>query len=446
MSIGHLLRRQASGRLSALSITTAALDRIAAEDGRWRGMITVDVAGARTAAAAIDQARAAGQPQGPLAGVPVVVKDNIAVAGLPLTDGTGRWRDRIAARDAGCVARLRAAGAVILGKANLHEGALGATTDNPHWGRAENPAAPGHSPGGSSGGSAVALAAGYAPLALGTDTMGSVRIPAAYCGLWALKPTRGLIGNSGLSHLSWTLDTIGPMATGAKDLMAALAVLAGPDPADPFSDARPLVPLRRDGLKGLILGLPAEADGVTLEPPLALAFAALCDRLRTAGVRLVPVSLAGWDPARLRRAGLLVAEAEAGSLIGAELDADEQAGGAGFSPAFRAAVNFGRRAPGARLAEAWRRLALAGVAARWALSEVAAILMPTTPHQALPLGVAVPDSQADLTALANAAGLPAVAFPLPVTPGTRPVGAQLVGAPYADARLIALAGQMARLP
>lgn len=440
MSLGALSRRLARGQASALSLTEAALARIG--DDPLRAFITLDPEGARTAARAQDALRAGGGPMGPLCGLPIAVKDNIDVAGLPTTDGTAFHAGRVAGRDAGVVARLRRAGAVILGKLNLHEGALGATTDNPHWGRADNPAAPGHTPGGSSGGAGVAVAAGIVPLALGTDTMGSVRIPAAYCGVWGLKPTRGLIGQSGLSPLSWTLDTIGPLATGAKDLMAALALLAGPDRDDPFSAAAPLVPLRRAGLSGLVLGLPEEA-AVALDPVVQAAFEALCDRARAAGVTLVPVRVTGWQPAALRRAGLLVAEAEVGSVIGADLDRDAAAGGSGFSAAYRALVNYGRRVEGWRLAAAYRRVALARPAAFGALQGVAGLLMPTAPETAFPHGAPVPEGQADLTALANAAGLPAVSFPIPST--GRPVGAQLVGAPCADARIIALAGLLARL-
>ena len=442
MSLARLARLVGTGRNTALSLTEAALARIAAQDAGLRAFITLDADGARAQARALDALPVA--QRGPLHGVPVAVKDNIDVAGLPTTDGTRFYAGRIAARDAGTVARLRRAGAVVLGKLNMHEGALGATTDNPHWGRADNPAAPGHTPGGSSGGSAVAVAAGYVPLTLGSDTMGSVRIPAAYCGVWGLKPTRGLIGASGLSHLSWTLDTIGPLAASAKDLMAALFVLAGPDPGDPLSAAAAMLPLRRDGLRKLVLGLPAEAAGVALEPGVAAAFAALCGRLEQAGVTLRPVSLAGWDPPRLRRAGLLVAEAEAASVIGPDLDADLAAGGGGFSDAFRLMVNHGRRAEGARVAAAYRRLTLARTAALGALGEVAGLLLPTAPQRPFAHGAPVPDNQADLTALANAAGLPAVAFPIAAPDGGVSASAQLIGAPYADARIIALAGAMAR--
>lgn len=441
MSIARLSRLIATGRESALSLTEAALARIAAQDGALHAFITLDAAGALAQARAVD-ARAS---KGPLHGLPVAVKDNLDVAGLPTTDGTAFYRRRIAARDAGTVARLRAAGAVVLGKLNMHEGALGATTDNPHWGRCDNPTAPGLTPGGSSGGSAAAVAAGYVPLALGTDTMGSVRIPAACCGLWGLKPTRGLIGTSGLSHLSWTLDSIGPLTTSARDLLTALFILAGTDAGDPLSQAAALLPLRRDGLRGLVLGLPTEAQAVPLEPAVATSFAALCDRLRAAGVTLRPVSVAGWQPAVLRRAGLLVAEAEAGSLIGADLDADQAAGGGGFSDGFRQMVNHGRRAEGARVAVAYRRLTLTRTAALWALGEVAGLLLPTMPQMPFAHGAPVPDNQADLTALANAAGLPAVAFPIAQPEGGLPSGAQLIGAPYGDARIIALAGAMARL-
>jgi aspartyl-tRNA(Asn)/glutamyl-tRNA(Gln) amidotransferase subunit A len=433
-----------AGEVSAAALAEAALERIAARDGTLRAFITVDAAGAMAAARESDARRAAGLPPRPLEGIPVAVKDNIAAAGLPLTDGIAAFRDRIAAADAGAVARLRAAGAVILGKTNLHEGALGATTDNPAYGRCRNPLDPALTPGGSSGGSAAAVAAGFCPVALGSDTMGSVRIPAAYCGVWGLKPTRGAIGTSGLSNLSWTLDTIGPIAASAEDLALALSVLAGPDDADPWSEPAPKgwtpdAPAA-DLARGR-LAVPDVLDRIGIEPAVAQAFEALIGRLRAAGAELRAVTVPGWEPGRLRRAGLLVSEAEAAFLLGPAIEADP----AGFSPAFRAALDYGRTAPGVRVAAAYRALALARPMLRAALAGADALLMPTAPQRAFPHGTPAPANQADLTALANAAGAPAVAFPIPAPDGGRPASAQLVGRPWSDGRLLGLARAISAL-
>ena len=423
----------ASGAATAQSLTAEALARIAAQDGSVRAFISV--APDAMAQARASDARRANGPIGALEGIPVAIKDNIDAAGLATTDGTAHFANRIAAADAHVTARLRQAGAVILGKLNMHEGALGATTDNPVWGRCDNPTVPGHTPGGSSGGSAAAVAAGFVPLALGSDTLGSVRIPAAYCGLWGLKPTRGLIGRSGMSHLSWTLDTIGPIATSAADLALALAVLTGPDEGDPASlDAVLAAPADRTRLSFAIPNLPE----TVLDPEVQAAFAAFCDSLRLQGICLVPVTVAGWRPSALRRAGLLLAEAEAGVLLGPAMDADPD----GFSPNFRDLVSFGRKVTSAKLMAAAHQLHQTRPAVLAAMSGVDALLLPTVAHQAFPHGAPVPEGQADLTALASAAGLPAVAFPVPSRPGQRPVSAQLIGRAAQDRRLLALANQL----
>lgn len=429
----------ASGATSAQALSQAALDRIAAHDPDLRAFITVDGPGALAQARASDARRAAGASLSPLDGVPVAVKDNLAVAGLPWTDGTRAHAGRIAAADSAAVAQLRVAGAVILGTLNMHEGALGATTDNPFWGRCQNPLAPGFTPGGSSGGSAAAVAAGLVPLALGTDTMGSVRIPAAYCGVWGLKPTAGLIAMRGLSHLSWTLDSIGPLATGPEDLALALAALAGPDPDSPDSRDPPAgwdPALPTLALDAITLGVPDALAQVDCEGMVGTALAALRESAAAAGARIVPLQLPDWDPGSLRRAGLLVSEAEAAHLHGEAIAADPD----GFSPGYRAMLDYGARAPSRRLAAAHDRLRRARHAARQALGGgVDAILMPTAPQRAFPHGQPAPAGQADFTALANAAGLPAVAFPLPAPDGGLPCSAQLVGPPWAEGRLLALA-------
>lgn len=435
----------ASGPGGVLAAVEDRLARIAADPGAAI-FLAVDAAGARAAAAAADARSAAGILLGPLDGRLVAAKDNLAMAGLPWTAGIEGRRGLVAGADAGTVARLRAAGAVVLGGVNLHEGALGATTDNEAFGRCANPAAPGCTPGGSSGGSAAAVAAGLADLALGTDTMGSVRIPAAYCGLAGIKPTRGLVGRSGLAFLCPSLDSIGPLARRAAELWPALSVIAGPDAGDPESlpapadwAARPAV-----SLAGVRLGTPRQIEAVDCEPEVRAAFRAMLDRARALGAETVELDLAGWDPGRARRAGLLLSEAEgavemAGLLSAAE--ADPAPDPAPITPYLRALLAYGRDAGAARVVEAHARLRAAAAACLRGLAEVDALILPTAPQRAFPHGTPAPANQADFTALANFAGVPAVAIPAPVPAeaGALPASIQLVGPAWSEARLLAWA-------
>jgi aspartyl-tRNA(Asn)/glutamyl-tRNA(Gln) amidotransferase subunit A len=439
----EMARALARGETTAEALTEAALARQREVDGKLRSFVSVAEEGARETARESDRRRRMGAPRSVLDGIPVGIKDNIAVCGLPRTNGTRAFPQPQAA-DATATARLRAAGAVILGTLNMHEGALGATTDNPFWGRCENPLAPGHTPGGSSGGSAAAVAGGIVPLSLGTDTMGSVRIPAAYCGLWGLKPTRGLIPTTGLAPLSWTLDTIGPLASSPDDLALALSVLAGFDAADPWSLRLPTewsLDTTEAAARGLRLGVPDVAQLAECEPVVLAAMAELLERLREAGATLVPTEIEGWDPGTLRRAGLLVSEAEASEFLGPVMDRDPS----GFSPEFRSMVSYGRSAPGSRVAAAYRRLATLAAQARRSLDEYDALLLPTAPQRAFLHGSTVPANQADLTALANAAGVPALALPLPSPDGGLPTSVQVLGRAFSELRLLTIGRLVVRL-
>ncbi len=200
--------------------------------------------------------RMAGYPSGPLAGVAVAVKDLIDQAGLPTTCGSSFYR-RVAQRSAPAVVRLEDAGAVVVGRTGLHEFAFGFTSENHWFGPVRNPWDPATSPGGSSGGSAAAVAAGCVPLAVGTDTGGSVRVPAAMCGVFGLKVTHGRIPLAGVFPLVQSLDTVGPLARNVSDLTAAYLAMAGPDPADPWSSPQPAqAPQQRETLDGLRIGVP----------------------------------------------------------------------------------------------------------------------------------------------------------------------------------------------
>jgi aspartyl-tRNA(Asn)/glutamyl-tRNA(Gln) amidotransferase subunit A len=425
--------------MSSVARTEAALARIAAVDDDIRAFVATLPDSARAEASASDARRAAGRSLGPLDGMPFAVKDNIAVAGLPTRCGTMAF-DTPATADATVVARLRAAGAVLIGTLNMHEGALGATTDNPFWGRCINPLRPGYTPGGSSGGSAAAVAAGMVPWTLGTDTMGSVRIPAAYCGLWGLKPTRGRVPVTGLVHLSWTLDTIGPLARDPATLGAVLAAMGGPDPADPMSAILHGDSAARKTLAGLRFGVPDAAALSECEPAVLDAVADFTSSLTDAGAVLVPVDVAGWSPGALRRAGLLISEVEGAAVLGAAVD------GPGLSVGFRAMLDYGRRATSGRVARAYQHLQQLAVAFEAAIRGLDGIILPTAPQRAFAHGSPVPPGQADFTALANVAGAPALTLPLTARDGGLPCAAQIIGPGQSDLRLIAIGQLIQGLP
>jgi aspartyl-tRNA(Asn)/glutamyl-tRNA(Gln) amidotransferase subunit A len=372
--------------------------------------------------------------EGPLHGVTLAVKDNVDVAGMPTTAGFAAHAGRIATVDAPCVAALRAAGCAILGKVAMHEGALGATTDVPRL--CHNPLRRGFTPGGSSGGSGAAVAAGLAELAIGTDTMGSVRIPAAYCGVVGLKPTAGLVPRGGVVPLSPSFDHVGLLARTPRIAARGLEAMAGEDATDPASRPAPrgwhAVPGKPVAVHGLRIGLPQPVLDAPMEPAIRAGWDEAADRLRALGTIVVPLPMPGWDPGAARRAGLLLIEVEA-----AALHEDLLARPDAVTPAFRAALAYGRDAGTVRLARSLFRLAEVRAAALRALDACDVLLLPTAPQRAFAHATPAPADQADFTALANIAGLPAIAIPWPAE--GLPASVQLVGRPHAEALLVGLA-------
>ena len=297
----------------------------------------------------------------------------------------------------------------------MHEGALGATNDNPHTGRTHNPRRHGHTPGGSSGGSAAAVAAGLCPLALGTDTMGSVRLPAAYCGIAGFKPTRGLLANDGIEPLCRRLDQVGPLAASAAGLALAFEALTGR-----------ALPARLPEIEGLRLGHPTDLDSLDLDDDVRRAFENAVYRLWQAGAAISELPIAALQPGRLRRAGLLLAEAEAAAWFAA----DREHHPAALSGEFCALLDYGAATDRSRLDEAERRIEQGKGDVTSLFETIDLLILPTAPQTAFPFDEAVPPNQADLTVLASVAGLPALSLPIPSA--DLPVGLQLVGRRDAD--------------
>lgn len=431
MSAAEAAEALAQGGLDAVTLTDACLRRIAAD--ACNAWLHVDAEGALAQARASDERRAKGRAYHPLDGIPVAVKDNIAVAGMPLTTGMQAHRGRVAVEDAHCVAKLRRAGAVILGKTHLCEGALGADSDNPHYGRCLNPRVPGASAGGSSSGSAAALAAHQCLLALGSDSMGSVRIPAAYCGVVGLKPSAARVSTRGLVTASRRLDHIGPMARRMADLSAVFQQISGLDLHDPASRLVPLAHVERDPAQ-LRVGVLGGLEALGVRGDVIAGFEQAVARLAGLLPRRQAVSFADADLTRWRRAGFLLMEAEM-CQVHAQVLAQQPDS---LSPALRELLAFPATRSAVDLAGALHRLDEAVLYGRQLFVGLDVLLMPTTPQSACDLGTALPANQADLTALANFAGLPALSLPMGTAPGGRPLGLQLMGPVGSDLQLMAL--------
>ena len=336
-------------------------------------------------------------------GFRLAVKDNIDVAGLPTTAGLQAFRNRIATQDAAVVAKFRAAGAQITGKTLMDEAAFGALGDNPWYGRVHNPARHGYTAGGSSAGSAAAVATGEADLALGTDTLGSVRIPASYCGVVGYVPSAGRVNMTGVTPLAPSFDRVGFFTRTVREMTVFLEMKD--DPSAYFMKA------------------------LTSHPQVEQA----AERLRSTGRKVTAIDTSAFDWGALRRAMLLQIEIEAAPLL--ELES--------LSAPLRAALEFGKNAEADRRTKARTIMESARSTIRsWMGGSL--LLLPSTPGPAFPFDTPVPADQADYATLSSLLGLPAISVPAPVAPGELPIGVQLVAPAGKDASLLTIAALLAQ--
>jgi len=437
----------AARQVTAVEATGGCLDRIARLDGRLRAFITLDAEGALARARALDADLAAGRRRGPLHGVPLAYKDLCLVRGLPTSCGTKTAEYFTSEVECTAVARLTAAGAVTLGKLNMTELALGPFGDNPHHGDVDNPYKRGHVAGGSSSGSGAAVAARLAFGALGSDTGGSIRLPAACCGIVGVKPTYGLVSRAGVMPLSWSLDHLGPMTRTVRDGALLLEIIAGADPHDATSSPRPVGALAAAldrSPAGLRVGLPENYyfDGVLPEVRAAVEEAARTLASLGAGVRTLRLP----DPAPLVDVAGILARAES-AAIHARV-ARERPHELGAAVRSRLEVGFHISAhdylQAGRLRARLTREFIAEV-----FEEVDAVLAPTIPEPAPALAAVVAGSVDEivrrmgrfsrLTRPFNVLGLPVVALPCGFSADGRPLGLQIVGRPFDEATVLRLA-------
>ncbi|MGD9954804.1 MAG: Asp-tRNA(Asn)/Glu-tRNA(Gln) amidotransferase subunit GatA [Candidatus Nanopelagicales bacterium] len=456
----------AGGEVSAVEVAEAHLDRIAAVDGRVHAFLHVDRDGALDAARAVDAARAAGESLSPLAGVPLALKDVLTQKGVPTTCGSRileGWRPPY---DATVTARLKAAGVVILGKTNMDEFAMGSSTEHSAYGPTHNPWDLERIPGGSGGGSAAAIASFEAPLAIGTDTGGSIRQPAAVTGTVGVKPTYGAVSRYGLVALASSLDQAGPCARTVLDTALLHSVIAGHDPMDSTSltDAVPDVvgAARRADVKGLRIGVVKEISGEGFQAGVRQRFDEAVEILTGLGAEVVEVSAPHFPYALAAYYLILPSECSSnlakfdgvrfGLRVG-EDDGDpsiEQVMGrtrvAGFGDEVIRRIMLGTYALSAGYYDAYygsaqkvRTLIQRDFAA--AFAQVDVLISPTAPTTAFKLGEKLDDPLAmylnDVATIpANLAGTPGMSLPIGLAPEDGlPVGLQIMAPAMADDRL-----------
>ncbi len=433
-------------RLRARAVVDGALSRIAALDARVNAFTDVLAERARAEADRVDAAVAAGRDPGPLAGVPFAVKNLFDVAGLATLAGSKIFRARPpAARDAAAVRALGGAGAVLVGALNMDEDAYGFTTENTHYGPTRNPHDPSRVVGGSSGGSGAAVAAGLVPLTLGTDTNGSIRVPASLCGVFGLKPTYGRVSRAGVVLFAGSFDHVGPLARSVGDLAAAFDALQGPDPDDPACSERPPAPVAVEldrGLEGLRI---AVAEGYFTEGAEVEALEAVATVAKALGATR---GVTFPEPQRARAAAMVITAAE-GSQQHLEL---LRTRAADFDPLTRDRFLAGALVPAALVLRAQRFRAWYRARVRELFASVDVVLAPTTPCVAPRIGETSSGVIGGLPVFVRAhlgvftqplsfIGLPVISVPV-ARPGQLPIGVQLVGAPWCEATLFRVAAAL----
>jgi aspartyl-tRNA(Asn)/glutamyl-tRNA(Gln) amidotransferase subunit A len=451
-------------QLSARELTKAFYERIDHENPKLNAYLALSPERAYAQADRVDAAIAKGDPLPPLAGIPVALKDVLSTAGVRTTCGSKILETYTPPYDATAVARLDAAGAILLGKTNCDEFAMGSSNENSAYGPVRNPVSLDRVPGGSSGGSAAVVAAGLAVASLGTDTGGSIRQPGAFCGIPALMPTYGRVSRYGLIAFASSLDRIGPFTTNIADSASVLSVIAGHDAADstcaPASVPNYSSEMHRP-LAGLKIGVPAEYFGPGLDPEVRSKIESGIGLLEKLGCKPVAIRMAHTDYAIATY--YIVATAEASSNLARYdgvryglrvsgntlMDMYRKTREQGFGPEVKRRIMLGTYALSAGYYDAYylRAQKVRALIARdfsQAFEQVDAIITPTTPTAAFKLGEKTSDPLqmylADIyTVTGSLAGIPGMSVPCGQTNAGLPVGMQIFGSHFGEARILQLA-------
>ncbi len=454
----------ASKKISARELAADYYKRIDTRNAQLNAYLTLSQDRAYTQAERVDALVAAGKPLPPLAGVPIAVKDVISTRGVRTTCGSKILETYIPPYDATAVERLEAAGAVILGKTNCDEFAMGSSNENSAYGPVRNPEAPDRVPGGSSGGSAAAVAAGLAVVSLGTDTGGSIRQPGSFCGIPAMMPSYGRVSRYGLIAFASSLDRIGPFAINVRDVATVMQIIAGRDSNDSTSTTAPVPDYRAETekpVKGLRIGIPKEYFGAGMDPEVRKKVEAGIELYRKLGCEIREIRMPHTDYAIAVYYVIATAEASSnlarydGVRYGLRVEGDSllsmyrKTRGAGFGPEVKRRIVLGTYVLSAGYYDAYylkgqKVRSLIAQDFRDAFTKVDAIVTPTSPVPAFRLGERTNDPLqmylADIyTVTGSLAGVPGISVPCGKISGKLPVGLQIFGPPFGEGRVLQLA-------
>jgi aspartyl-tRNA(Asn)/glutamyl-tRNA(Gln) amidotransferase subunit A len=446
LTISEAARRMGRKELSPVELTQAALDRISALNPRLNAFITVLEDRAKASAKVAEQEMTAGQRRGPLHGIPIALKDLCATKGVRTTAGSNILRDYVPMDDATVTLRLAEAGTILLGKLHMNEFAYGPDGENGHYGRVRNPWHPERIAGGSSSGSGAAVAASLCWGALGTDTGGSIRIPAALCGVAGLKPTYGRVSRYGLTPLSWSLDHAGPMAKTVEDVALLLQAMAGYDAKDPGSAPHPVpeyAAALRGGVRGLRIGIPREYFFDVVDPEVEGAVRQAIEVLRGLGASLHDVS---WPSLRyVTLAALIIVLVEASAFHEAWIRARPK----DYQPDVALRLKWGLLVPASAYVKAQRLRTLLCREAAQLWQHVDVLMTPATmlaaPHPSethVRIGERQMSTREAILRLMrpfNLTGLPAMSIPCGFTSAGLPIGLQIAGKPFDEATVLRMA-------
>ena len=444
--IARVAEQIRTGSLSPVELVEAHLERIEQTDGTLNSFITLLADDALAAAHQAEQEIRSGDDRGPLHGIPVGLKDLYYTKGIRTTVGSKILRDFVPDYDAAVTERFREAGAILMGKLQMHEFALGATSENPHDGPAHNPWNIDCVTGGSSGGSGAAVASGEVMAALGSDTGGSVRIPAALCGIVGLKPTFGRISRHGVYPLSWTLDTVGPMTRTVRDNALVLNAIVGHDPRDPSSANRPVEDFAKsldEGVSGIRVGVPSEFFYDVIDPEVRAAVVEAAKALEGLGASVEDVSIPVLEHSLTISGAILATEA-------AEVHLEHLRTRPGdIGEDVRGRLESGALTPATDYIKAQRARTVFNEQIARAFKSFDILLAPSVPIGAPKIGQSTVDVGgrpepalallSRLTRPFNICGVPTVSVPCGFTSEGKPIGMQLAGRPFAESTVLRVA-------